>query len=674
MPVYTSPGVYYERVDSSTPAIGEIRTDIAGFVGIAVCGPIDMAVPIESWRQFGANFGGFTGGAYLAYAVRAFFENGGKRCWVVRVASRAGMGGAQPASVTVTDMNGAAAWQIEASSPGSWGTGTTIEWQEINGGQTVTIPGQAAATALPALNVVAPFASPVSSIAGFARATMVRLTQSGTTQYKVVSDVDPITNSLIWVSDNPASRLPYDSPLTGFNPNLPIFIESVEYQLVVQQPGMQVQVYRNLSLIPENTYYGPAALPPFLVPTSAINQGLLAPPPLPVTIVELRSVPLTSLAPLQINSSTYLTLQGGTDGLTLLSTYDFTGAEASQLDNDANAAAKRRGIRVMGAVEEVAIVAVPDIQIQPELPAATAAAPVCVPNPCLPNQPPPVPQPAAVSVPELPPVFSDADIYAVQSALVQMCEAHRDRIALIEPPINAALDTGDALSRARAWRSRFDSQYAALYYPWLSVVDPLRNASNNVTRYIPPSGHVAGQYANTDLTIGVYKAPANAQLQWVQDVTFAINDSMGGVLNPLGIDAIRSFPGRGIRVYGARTVASDPNWIYVNVRRLMMMIEKSIYLSTQWAVFEPNNYLTRIKITMSLTTFLTTLWQQGALMGSTPQAAFFVICDASNNPETNVQNGILIADIGVAPSQPFEFVVLRLGRVDNSFEVTQVGS
>lgn len=674
MPNYTSPGVYYERVDASTPAIGAVRTDIAGFVGIAERGPIDMAVPVESWRQFSANFGGFTGSAYLAYSVRAFFENGGKRCWVVRVASRDGLGGAQPASTVISDGSGAAAWQVQASSPGSWGSGLTIEWQEIHRGQTVTIPGQPAVMAVPTSNVRAPVASPVASVAGFGRASMVRLTQLGATQIKVVSDVDPITNSLIWVSDSPISRLPYDSPLTGFDPNKPIFIETIEYQLIVNQPGMQVSVYRNLSLIPENPNYGPVAMPPYMVPADAINRGLLAPPPLPVTIVEMRTLPLDDVIPLQIDPDATLSLSGGTDGLALLSTYDFIGEEPTPWDSDLEAAAKRRGILVIGAVEEVAIVAVPDIQIQPELPALFAPPRRCVPDPCLPNQPRPTPGSAPAAATELPPVFPESAIYTVQAALVQMCEALADRIALIEPPVSAVRDSGDALSRVRAWRSRFDSKYAALYYPWLRVVDPLRNASDSLTRDIPPSGHVAGQYANTDLTVGVHKAPANNQLQWIQDTTFAINDALGGLLNPLGVNAIRTFPGRGIRIYGARTVTSDTSWIYVNVRRLLMMIEKSIYLSTQWAVFEPNNDLTRIKINLSLTSFLVALWQQGALMGGTPQAAFYVTCDASNNPQSTVDNGQLFADVGVAPSQPFEFVVLRLGRIDNSFEVTQVGS
>jgi len=224
-----------------------------------------------------------------------------------------------------------------------------------------------------------------------------------------------------------------------------------------------------------------------------------------------------------------------------------------------------------------------------------------------------------------------------------------------------------------AWRSRFDSTYAALLYPWIRVVDPLRSAGS-LTRDIPPSGHAAGQYANTDLTTGVHTAPANGVLAWAQDVTVPVGDALQGVLNPLGIDVVRPLRGRGIRLMGARTVSSDPDWRYVNVRRLLMMIEKAIHLSTQWAVFEPNDAMTRAKLRLSLTSFLLSLWQRGALMGDTAQAAFFVTCDETNNPPAQRDNGQLLAEVGVAPSKPFEFIVLRVGRTGNEFEITDAPS
>ena len=202
------------------------------------------------------------------------------------------------------------------------------------------------------------------------------------------------------------------------------------------------------------------------------------------------------------------------------------------------------------------------------------------------------------------------------------------------------------------------------------MVDPIRTAGD-ITRVIPPSGHVAGSFAETDLTFGVHQAAANTPLDWIQDVTISVNDTVHGMLNTEGIDALRALPGRGIRILGARTLSSDPDWRFVNVRRLIMMIVKAVDVATQWAVFEPNNVYTRMKIRLSLVSFLTALWQKGAMMGDQAEQAFFVRCDESNNPPAVRERGQLIADVGVAASVPFEFVVVRIGRTGNEFEVDE---
>jgi phage tail sheath protein FI len=143
------------------------------------------------------------------------------------------------------------------------------------------------------------------------------------------------------------------------------------------------------------------------------------------------------------------------------------------------------------------------------------------------------------------------------------------------------------------------------------------------------------------------------------------------VLNPVGINAIRTLTGRGIRIFGARTVSSDPDWRYINIRRLMIVIEKAIYVSTQWAVFEPNNEITQAKLRLSLTSFLIALWQKGALAGATTDAAFFVRCDQTTSPAPQRANGQLVALVGVAPVNPFEFIVVRVGQTANELEITE---
>ncbi len=673
---YQTPGVYYERLDASVPAIGAIRTDVTGFVGISQRGPVDRAVPIQSWRQFQAYFGDFTGVGYLAFAVRAFFENGGRRCWVVRVGSQA----THVAQSLVKDLLGRAAWRITANSPGIWGNELTLRLIETHQAQSTTMPEDST-----------PYYTAVRSITGFERAVLVRLSQGGVTAFKVISGLDASKQRLLWENPDYRMGLRYDGPLSGFDFDQPIRVESVEYTLLVLESGRLLQVYPGLSLVPEHPRYGPCLLN---ATPSRFSDDILGCPqaryqmapdrstyvqeampaaPEPVTIEDLRelaSVLSTGFQPLMVSPERYLPLQGGFDGLANLGVYDFIGEEVDPLDSDEIRRRKQRGLRLLEEIPEVSILAVPDIHIQPLKIASIQPPEPCIPEPCLPTPPPEPAAPRGTQVPELPPVFSTQAVYQVQAAMVEQCERQRDRIALLDPPFSTARDDAFGTSAARAWRSRFDSKYAAFYYPWLLVVDPLR-ARGALTRSIPPSGHVAGQYAQTDFQSGVHKAPANDALVWAQDVSIAVNESMHGMLNEAGINVIRSFTARGMRIFGARTVSSDPDWSYINVRRLLIMIEKAISLAIQWAVFEPNDTITRAKLHLSLTSFLAALWQQGALMGDSPPAAFFVRCDEDNNPPDERARGRLLAEVGVAPSKPFEFVVLRVGRIGNEFEIAE---
>jgi uncharacterized protein len=168
----------------------------------------------------------------------------------------------------------------------------------------------------------------------------------------------------------------------------------------------------------------------------------------------------------------------------------------------------------------------------------------------------------------------------------------------------------------------------------------------------------------------VHVAPANAPLAWVQDVTEELDDAAHGLLNQAGVNLLRPLAGRGIRIMGARTTTSDPTWRHVNVRRLLLMIEKAVELATQWSVFQPNDALTRTRLRLSLTSFLTALWQRGALVGDAPEAAFVVRCDQATNPASERALGRLLAEVRVAPSSPFEFVVVRVGRTRDELQPT----
>ena len=201
-------------------------------------------------------------------------------------------------------------------------------------------------------------------------------------------------------------------------------------------------------------------------------------------------------------------------------------------------------------------------------------------------------------------------------------------------------------------------------------MDPLQ-FNRQIVRAIPPSGHVAGVMAQTDLNIGVHKAPANVSFNWMQDLSTNVSADLQGILNPLGINCTRAFAGRGLYLYGARTLSSDTRWHFVPVRRLLMMIEESAAKLVQWSVFEPNNFALRQMLILTITHFLQSLWQRGAIVGKVAEEAFFVQCDEINNPPEVISAGQLILDIGVAPVIPSEFIVFRIGRTQDTLELSE---
>ncbi|HET7523555.1 MAG TPA: phage tail sheath subtilisin-like domain-containing protein, partial [Acidimicrobiales bacterium] len=207
-------------------------------------------------------------------------------------------------------------------------------------------------------------------------------------------------------------------------------------------------------------------------------------------------------------------------------------------------------------------------------------------------------------------------------------------------------------------KAGYDSKYAALYWPWVKVMDPA--TGTNV--FVPPSGHMAGIWGRNDDTRGVHKAPANEVVRGAISLEINITKNEHDLLNPVGINCIRAFPGRGIRVWGARTISSDPAWRYLNVRRLFNYLEESILNGTDWVVFEPNDYSLWSKISRTISTFLVNEWRKGALFGLTPAEAFYVKCDAETNPAEGIDAGQGVCEIGVAPVKPAEFVIFRLSQ------------
>jgi Bacteriophage tail sheath protein len=307
-------------------------------------------------------------------------------------------------------------------------------------------------------------------------------------------------------------------------------------------------------------------------------------------------------------------LAGGHDGLEAQP--DDLKGEAADLDDPTK---KATGLEALGEIDDIAIVALPDG--------------------------------GAYADPET----------CVQAAdrLISHAERLRYRIAVVDAP------QGSSMTEIRSFRGRFDSKYAALYHPWIEIFDPTERPTQGAPPrrlLLPPSGFVTGIYARSDIERGVHKAPANEVVRGLTRFEVNINKERQDVLNPEGINALRFFEGRGNRVWGARTMSSDPEWKYVNVRRLFIFIEHSIDKGTQWAVFESNGPKLWANLRQTVEDFLLTLWRDGALLGDKPEQAYFVRCDRTTMTQNDLDNGRLICLIGIAPVKPAEFVIFRIGQ------------
>jgi phage tail sheath protein FI len=250
----------------------------------------------------------------------------------------------------------------------------------------------------------------------------------------------------------------------------------------------------------------------------------------------------------------------------------------------------------------------------------------------------------------------------IQNALINHCELMRYRFAVLDGP----RPPNDSLADVQFQRQQFDTKYAALYHPWLLVPDPYPTSLARIADYpIPPSGHMLGVYARTDIERGVHKAPANEVVRGILGLQRILNKEQHDILNPypVNINVIRDFRNnnRGIRVYGGRVITSDSDWKYVNVRRLLILIEKSIDMGLQWVVFEPNAEPLWARVRRSIANFLTLVWRNGGLEGTKVEEAYFVKCDRTTMTQADIDSGRLIVVIGVAPVKPAEYVIVRIG-------------
>ena len=386
------------------------------------------------------------------------------------------------------------------------------------------------------------------------------------------------------------------------------YIRTCEITLAARLDDM-VEVYENLSLKPEALNYAPVKTAKSdLIRVEVLPAAAKATAPAPAKDEKKdekapASAPAStaSIVPYELcggtGSEMVLTLTGGSDGSVQKLTAD------TYLGKD-DGPGKRTALQAFQENSSVSIMAIP-----------------------------------GVTMPE------------VQSALIAFCENKKSCFAILDIPMELT-KTNDVAN----FRDMYDSTYAAMYHPWLQMYD----AGAKRPAYFPPSGAMAGIYARSDNERGVHKAPANEVVRGCTGLSCSYNNGEQDILNPVGVNLIRAFPGRGIRVWGARTISSNGLWKYVNVRRLFIYVEESIKASTNWVVFEPNSETLWSRVTRTIETFLATCWRDGALAGSSPDQAFFVECGPTTMTQDDIDNGRLICQIGIAPVKPAEFVIFRI--------------
>lgn len=655
---YHAPGVYLRPPWTDQPDLRLVRTDVAGFVGFAERGPLppdppgavlgtqrdgrpfraeDVAIRITSFDEFRSQFGGFIANGYLAYAVRGFFENGGTTCYVVRVAgtqshrattARWFLPGETVHATQLLDAAPAMGTSLVPKTFPSDGGAEVVEIRDPTGGAAE-------------LHWIAEYDGNTLRLGGALRGSYP--SGSSLRLYRAALVIEAATPG------NWGNRLRLDiSPRKG--------AETTDFALRVtlrrtdpSQPREE-ELYRRLSLDEQDPAYAPNVVntrsglirftrPEEVTPAKSSKGAHALLPAKPLEFTTL----LSTLPP---------SFEGGQDGLSGVRARDFTGG----LDD-------LRGLRLLEEIDEVAILCAPDAVFESLPPVVKPPRP-----PLAPCQP-----PRAAETSELPPVdptsdvkLSRSDVGQIHAAMLDQCERLRDRVAIVDAPSDVR-----GVRQISAWRGSVNSRFGALYIPWLKISDPSQVRGSQ--RAVPPSGHVAGIYARIDGLFGVHRPPANAVLEGVADLVEEIDAPQQEELNPVGINVIRAFPGRGIRVWGARTLAGkdDAEWRFIHARRLVSMIEESVEAATQWTVFEPNDDNLRRTLVHTISGFLRTIWQRGGLKGNAPGEAFFVRCDETNNTRAVVDAGQLVCQIGVAVTAPMEFLVFDLRQRPEGAELTE---
>lgn len=673
MPEYIAPGVYVEETPFRGKEIEGVSTSTAGFIGPTRYGPIELEPELitnlaeferrygeELQLQFSDNEGKPSEPMhnYMWHAARAFFEQGGKRLYIARTFRPRTvplgledqiLGKREPVfddeRKTTAWVDTGIAWallpehetdprrriEVAARWPGMAGEARVRLTPSLGENVLTTRDGKTAITALLDRDVVwikdaaAGTDRPASSLE-FPGLGGFFLAERG----PIVGDretwrfTDPERQTVYTLEDFDAPG----SPARGYE----MRVVTLAVTVFPRRPNAQPETWTDLPLDPGHTSAdgqpdsvaarfrvdanrGAAEIPVLIAIGEAVGDGLavlglLDQPTLPLTDDPGRKVlqALADPSSPERERSFEIVLQGGHDGMRP-SADDYRGPENASHGS-------KTGLGLFEDIEDISIVAAPGSTFG----------------------------------------YEDAAYQHTAQTIIDHLISHAERMGYRF----AILDSGNSqsISGVLAMRKRIDSKHAALYYPWLRVLDPVTSTEIS----LPSSGFVAGIYARTDAERGVHKAPANEVVHGAIGLEVAINQGQQDLLNPEGINCFLVLPGRGVLLWGARTISSDPEWKYVSVRRYMNYLERSIDRGTQWTVLEANGEALWATLRRTIEDFLLKEWRNGALLGTKPEQAYFVKCDRSSMSQADIDEGRLVCLLGVALLKPAEFVIVHLAR------------
>jgi phage tail sheath protein FI len=720
------PGVYIEEFAPGAPIQG-VGTNTAAFIGTAMSGPIGRPTLIQSWDAFVSRFGGFIAEPPLSYlppAANGFFRNGGTACYIVRVGTGAmakanldsRQGGPNPEPVLV-------AAAIQEGLAGNSISLQVVESSRLASLVTRNVP-QRDITAVSGDRVTLT----VNTNQGYAGGEVVTLKKNGDAETMIVAStqgndqlvlagaipgavdftggtVEPAGTLAVWRVETDITAVSGDRTTLTVNDNSG-FVQGDRVGLANNGDSAVAMVKStsgNDTIVLTAPISGAADFSAGKVRSADLTPGqrtlrLAA----PAAVRLNQALPAGTALRITLGGASEVRSVESAGGDTVTLTDGLTNAYSLGDPSDLPTVASLEFDLVVTDAGSGESESFEQLAISPSHPSywdnLVVSEFITLAEPDMPPAPMPAdPRPVATTynlaggtaddraaawndLTANPSKYLDllkpydeialvaipgATDQAVQQAIIDHCEEMYDRFAILDSIRGAELSNGI--------RDQFGSVYsklgfAALYYPWVQTRNPLTGKDE----LLPPSGHIAGVYARTDQERGVHKAPANTNIRGALGVERRLTDEEQGPLNLMGIDVIRVFPGQSVPiVWGARTIAEDRNWQYINVRRLLLFIEESIQEGIRWAVFEPNNRQLWQKLKRTITEFLTRVWRDGALFGDTPDEAFYVRIDDALNPVSEQRLGRLNIEIGVRPTYPAEFIVVRIGLWEGGSDVSE---